>query len=703
MALKCRNAAQSYAFTLSWHELENAASVRNVSTDAHSNARTIHLHGYITYQREVKDVHFLGLADPYLRHRVQLVVPKALRLLDASSDREGSPLEEISVSNLKPHTPVYVEGVVVTRNAPDRSGTQSAKSSQLDPAIGECVSFENVEIHVDTMKCLNHVLEDIPEHGVDPGPARRDLQIRTNHSLRQALRLRSKASAETRRLLFSKGFDEIETPILFKSTPEGAREFIVPTRSQGLGYALVQSPQQYKQILISSGIGKYFQIAKCFRDEDMRADRQPEFTQIDLEIAFAHRRQVQALVNDLVERLWQVIATPVSASSESTGDNHSSASELTPGNRDRDGLARSPTYPRAGELTYEQAMSRYGSDKPDRRLRSKIHRIESWVPEDLKRMLTGIEDPIIEVIRLQVDVNDTAKVSGFVTNFLDAPSSSEFINNPDGAPGVTVFDSGKPLNGLASFGYEAASQMESLLQLKPGDVILIQARPNKPFTGGSTMLGKLRRDISHAAIQKGICKAPTSDDLLWVVDFPLFSPLEPSEATSTSPSTPTVCSTHHPFTAPTPGQDLSKLETDPLSLTGDHYDLVLNGVEIGGGSVRIHQSALQARVLRDVLKLPEDRVQDFSHLLRALDSGCPPHAGFALGFDRFLALAMRRASIRDVVAFPKWGYGGPGEDRLVGSPGVLSEEVLRTYRLALRGQEGEGEGEGEGGTVSLKA
>ena len=262
------------AFSFDWFQIGQPNAL-TVSGETFS----VTLNGYITFRRRLGKIHFVGLADPYLRRRVQMIVTNDLQISRASA---GDKFQETTISSLKPHTPVQVTGRAILRKDSNGSGIPITIQASHDRAIGLCDSIEHLEIHVDEMKWFNNVLEDIPLPEVDPGPVRRDLQIRTSSKLRQALRNRSKASAEVCKFLFSKGFDEIETPVLFKSTPEGAREFIVPTRSPGLGYALVQSPQQYKQLLMASGIAKYFQIAKCFRDEDMRADRQPEFTQVSL-------------------------------------------------------------------------------------------------------------------------------------------------------------------------------------------------------------------------------------------------------------------------------------------------------------------------------------------------------------------------------------------------------------------------------------
>ena len=245
-------------------------------------------------------------------------------------------------------------------------------------------------------------------------------------------------------------------------------------------------------------------------------------------MAFASRGDVMATVEGLVRRVCENLNFPRS-------------SGWTPNQADEGEDQHDPRwqhqYLHFGKLTYEQAMQRYGSDKPDRRIATRIHQVESWIPKELKSMLTRIENPIIEMLCFRAYTEDTATVSKFVTDFLDAPSASDFINNPDGAPGVTVFDSRKPVSGLAAFGFEAASKVEELFKPADGDVILLQARPNKPFSGGSTMLGRLRKDISQAAFARGLGKHPTSNEFSWITYFPLFSPVE-TPATSSYSTAP---------------------------------------------------------------------------------------------------------------------------------------------------------------------
>lgn len=340
------------------------------------------------------------------------------------------------------------------------------------------------------------------------------------------------------------------------------------------------------------------------------------------------------------------------------------------------------TIPR---LTYDQAMSEYGSDKPDLRVPIKpFTAVEFLLPADLISMISPIKDPLVEamVVPLKATPNDARK---FIGAFLDSPENKHFLDNPNGGPGIFIYDSSKPLHGLSAFGFEAVERIEQDLGLEDGHLVVLQARKRDSFTGGSTPLGKLRTALYSAAIKHHLLLPPSWKDfqLLWITDFPLFSPPDPSQPGQGGNAG--LASTHHPFTSPKTAEDVDLLHTDPSKAIADHYDLVINGEEIGGGSRRIHHAEMQKLIFRDILRMDEDRIADFSHLLEALRAGCPPHAGIALGFDRLVAMIMgskleKKLSLRDVIAFPK---SGKGEDLMVKSPGPISEEDLKTYHLRL--------------------
>ena len=389
-------------------------------------------------------------------------------------------------------------------------------------------------------------------------------------------------------------------------------------------------------------------------------------------MSFATRQDVIFIVERLISHvLWPLLSRDSRPLRDKINelDTHSRNSHIP--------VEEVPIFQR---LTYQEAMTKYGSDKPDIRLGS-IHRIEHLIPQHLKQMLSSLKNPIFEMIKISMTESSPSESGKFITKFLDSPSSSIYLQNPAGAPGVTVFDPTKPLSGLASFGHEAAEQVQNLVKPQEGDILVVQARADEPFSGGSTPLGNLRREIHTAAIAAELISARTYDKdcFLWIVDFPLFSKTvenEPGQGGSAG-----MCSTHHPFTAPKTQRDIELLTENPLECIGDHYDLVINGVEIGGGSRRIHDAKLQEMIFRDVLKMKPERVEDFRHLLNALEAGCPPHAGFAIGFDRLMTILTRRSSVRDVIAFPKWG---DGEDKMVGAPAKMTVEQLKTYHLGVR-------------------
>lgn len=305
-------------------------------------------------------------------------------------------------------------------------------------------------------------------------------------------------------------------------------------------------------------------------------------------------------------------------------------------------------------------------------------RIGHLIPADLVSKLGPLTDPIVEGFKLHVS-EDPSQTTDFISNFMGSTEALQFIQNPEGQPGIFIYDSRKPLGGLQPFGFEAAEQVEELLELEEGDVVVLQARRKEPFSGSSTPIGNLRLALNQALISAGLTNVPTGWNFLWVTTFPLFSPT--SETDSGQGGGAGLASTHHPFTAPASMDDAKLLATDPAKAHADHYDLVLNGVELGGGSRRIHDANVQEYVLREVLKMSDERLHDFMHLIEVLRAGCPPHAGIALGFDRLVATMLGKQSIREVIAFPKTGSG---EDPLVKSPSQMTQNQLDTYHLQLK-------------------
>jgi aspartyl-tRNA synthetase len=299
-------------------------------------------------------------------------------------------------------------------------------------------------------------------------------------------------------------------------------------------------------------------------------------------------------------------------------------------------------------------------------------------------MITHLENPIVEAFRFRPNPTGESQVStSSLVDELMKTLPPALSQNPDGAPVALIVDSSKPLRGLSPLGFEGASALESseipgLNDFEDGDVLVFQAREDKPFQGGSTALGTFRSLVYQTAVSKGLLPRDLSFQFLWVNNFPMFTPdneTDPGQGGHAGFS-----ATHHPFTAPLTNEDVELLATDPLKARGDHYDLVVNGVELGGGSRRIHVAKMQEYIMREILKMTDAGVAQFSHLLEALRAGCPPHAGFALGFDRLVAVLTYTDSVRDVIAFPK---SMKGEDLTVKSPGRITKEQLETYHLAF--------------------
>ena len=444
----------------------------------------------------------------------------------------------------------------------------------------------------------------------------------------EVLRLRHRATQAVRQYLDEVGFLEIETPSLFKSTPEGAREFLVPSRlNPNEYYALVQSPQQYKQMLMVAGVEKYFQIARCFRDEDLRADRQPEFTQIDLEMSFIDREDMYALVEGLMKRVW----------------------------KDAVGVDVPTPFPR---LSYNEVMNRFGSDKPDTRFDMEITDFSDTFAESGFKVFAGTiaNGGVVKAINAKGLADLT---QGELKGLEEAARSL-------GAKGLAFIkaEKGEWKSPILKFLSEEEQQaLRERLNVEDGDVVFFAAGE---WESACTILGRVRLDSAKLLEKRGkITRDPADYRFLWVIEFPLM--LFDEEAGR-------YTAAHHPFTSPVP-EDLELLDSDPKAVRGQHYDLVLNGVELGGGSIRIHQPDLQKKVFEDVLGLPKDVVQErFGYMLEAFSYGAPPHGGIAFGLDRLTAILANRPSIRDVIAFPKTQKG---QDLMASSPSPVSEKQLR--------------------------
>lgn len=398
----------------------------------------------------------------------------------------------------------------------------------------------------------------------------------------------------------------METPILFKSTPEGAKEFTV-LREGRPAYALPQSPQQFKQLLMVAGFDKYFQIARCFRDEGMRADRQPEFIQLDMEMSFVDQYDVMAVMEEAVRRLWREFKGVEIGEIE--------------------------------KMTYADAMEQYGSDKPDLRFEAKLISfapgLEGLLLKGKGRQSVNVSDSFEYCIPCE-GIKAKPVIKAFET--YASGTDSWHGNNLDNCP----FDRSLIEDRLESLG----------LNLGPRDHLFLVNRDVNANVGFTT-LGRTRLAALQVLEADGLLETET-DKFIWIHSFPLFTPA--SEESRLQNPNRRYDSMHHPFTAPENSQELFT-NLNPLQLRAQHYDLVLNGQEIGGGSIRIHDPILQERVMREYLGLSDQQMASFSHLLKALKLGAPPHGGMALGLDRIVALLAGKTSIRDVIAFPKTSSG----------------------------------------------
>lgn len=447
----------------------------------------------------------------------------------------------------------------------------------------------------------------------------------------ERLRFRSKVSITVRNFLDSHGFLDIETPLLTKATPEGARDYLVPSRTHpNRFFALPQSPQLFKQILMAAGMDRYYQIAKCFRDEDLRADRQPEFTQIDVETSFMNEEQIMSVMEDMIRQIFK----------EHLG-------------------VEMAAFPR---MSYAEAMRRYGSDKPDLRIDLELTDIADLMKAvDFKVFSGPANDPGSRVTALRVPGG--ASLSRKV---IDDYTAFVAIYGAKGLAWVKVNDRNGGIDGLQSpiLKFMPADVIEALLnqlQAQTGDIIFFGADKAKVV---SEALGALRIKVAQDLGQVKPIWAP-----LWVVDFPMFERV----------SDGSLNSLHHPFTAP--ACDVATLERDPDAALSRAYDMVLNGTELGGGSIRINKADMQQQVFKVLGIGPEEAKEKFGFLLDALSYGCPPHGGIAFGLDRLIMLMTGSASIRDVIAFPKTQSAACP---LTDAPGVVSAVQLRELNIRLR-------------------
>jgi aspartyl-tRNA synthetase len=458
--------------------------------------------------------------------------------------------------------------------------------------------------------------------------------------MQRNLRLRHRASTAARRFLDAHGFVEIETPVLYKSTPEGAREFLVPSRLyDGHFYALPQSPQLFKQMLMIAGFDRYYQIVKCFRDEDLRADRQPEFTQIDIETSFMDESAIRALMESMVRAVF----------------------------REAIGVELPDPFP---VLSYDDAMRDYGSDKPDLRVPLRLTELTDVMQDvDFKVFSGPANSAGGRVAALRVPGG-----GALTRGEIDAYTEYVRTLGAKGLAYVKVNDRAAGAEGLQSPIVKNlhAGALGAILErsgAENGDLLFFGADRASVV---NEALGALRQRVGH---ERGLTQSGWRP--LWVVDFPMFEFDEDSK---------TWKARHHPFTSPKEGHE-AFIESAPERATAKAYDVVLNGWEIGGGSVRIHRGEVQQQVFRALKITPEDQRAKFGFLLDALQYGAPPHGGIAFGFDRMVALMASVEAIRDVIAFPKTQRG---QDLLTGAPSPVTEQQLRELHIRLRNPKADG-------------
>ncbi|KAK7205920.1 hypothetical protein BZA70DRAFT_289100 [Myxozyma melibiosi] len=632
---------QRFLFKKATHSIaelyRDATIAASVASSSSSEPPKVVLHGWIdgAPRKMSKKLTFARLRG--VQFDVDADEQNTIQLVQFRSGKEEVERDGEVLARMKQETPVCVEGTVSQHQGTNR-----------------------YEVKIISITALNHPhdLASQVREAKEWDPKDRYLQLRTPQ-LQRALAIRSKAAKIVRDQFISlDGFTEVETPLLFRSTPEGAREFLVPSRAnERKFYALPQSPQQYKQLLMAGGVHRYFQIAKCFRDEDLRADRQPEFTQVDLEMGFAGAEDVIDVVERCVARLWGEVR----------------------------GAELQVPFPR---MTYLEAMTRYGIDKPDVRGGMEIIDLSEFATATVHKDYPVFEILIYRPLPTSSPLPDPSPPPIYPT--LRTP----YVFQLDSPASVTTW----LMQCQQKFNLELTSgdltttarAIAEKYDLRAGDVVYACTRQSMPFEN-PTPLGRERLQIlRETGVLDNESFAP-----LWVVEFPLFTPLEKAEVVDghIEFDYDSLTATHHPFTMPALDslpQVMSAIESgeqvDPRTVLGQHYDLVLNGVEVGGGSTRIHDSLLQRLIMAHILRIPHVEPDPhaaqprnpFTHLLTALSMGCPPHAGLALGFDRVCAMLAGSESIRDVIAFPKTHTGA---DPLVGSPSEVTDAALDVYHL----------------------